>query len=96
MTPLSRMIDSFLQCALEMGKRGCTAPELDLWANIIAALLTVAAILTRNTCFYGYTITLFQVDNLASERHHASSGFVALTQWFLDPQITVGEMIEVV
>ena len=50
------MIDSFLQCALEMRKRFPTASELDVFADIVATFLTSGTFSAWNAYLEGNSV----------------------------------------
>lgn len=61
MTPLGRMIDSLLQCTLEMRETLCRASEFHLFADVVAAFFAAVAVVARNTYFQSDSVARSEV-----------------------------------
>jgi len=96
MTPLSRVVNPLLQRPLEMWKALRRTPKPQRLADIISPLLTQLALSTWQPDFEGHAIASFEVSDRGADGGDDACGFMAESERFLDNDVAVAVVIEVV
>jgi hypothetical protein len=77
MTPFGRMVNPFLQRALEMRETLCGRAEFHVFADVVAAFGAAVAGIAGHAYFEGYAVAGGEVDYGRADGGDDARGFVA-------------------
>jgi hypothetical protein len=96
MTPLGRMVDSLLQCALEMRETLCRRSEFHILADVVAAFFTTVTGVAWNTNLQSYSVASGEIGYGRTDSGDDAGGFMTEGQGFADEDIAVAVVVVVV